>query len=86
MKDACFNKNYRMATWVAVVLIMFHEMTGVNAISSYSNTILSEMNSYGSGLTPTEGTYLIGIFSFVFSLTAGFFVNRFNRKTLLIAG
>ena len=39
-KDAMFHPWYRKGTWITVILIIFHELAGSNAISLYSNTML----------------------------------------------
>ena len=47
LKDALFNPQYRRATWINIVQIIFHECTGINVINFYSNTIFSDMNKTG---------------------------------------
>ena len=34
------NERYKRASWISVCYIVFHEMTGINIIMMYSNTIL----------------------------------------------
>ena len=36
----CGNK-YRKGTWIAAILIIFHELSGINVIFLYSNTIFT---------------------------------------------
>jgi hypothetical protein len=40
LKDALFDPEYRRATWVNLGYIVFHELTGINVIMLYSNTML----------------------------------------------
>jgi hypothetical protein len=44
---------YTKATWVNIWNIFFHEMTGINVILLYSNTILRNIIKPDSSFTPT---------------------------------
>jgi MFS family permease len=51
--DSLKNPLYRTATWINIGYIVFHEITGINIVTMYSNTILKNMNKSGSvSLTP----------------------------------
>lgn len=50
--NALFGKIYSYGTWVCVVLIIFHELSGINVIMLYSNTIFKEMNKNGGSISP----------------------------------
>ena len=52
LKDALWNPTYRMATWVNIGYIIFHELTGINVILLYSNTILAKSGKF----KPRTGT------------------------------
>jgi hypothetical protein len=39
----CKDENYMRATWVNIADIMFHEMSGINVVLQYSNTILENI-------------------------------------------
>jgi hypothetical protein len=53
----------------------------------YSSTMFKNMNSAGSsGLTPRQGTYLVGLVNFFASAMCVYVVNRFSRRFLLILG
>jgi hypothetical protein len=81
------SKLHRKASWIAVVLIIFHELTGTNAIMLYSNQIFKQMNSDGSSaLTPREGTCLLGIFSLFAAMLSVATTRKFKRRTLLWLG
>lgn len=60
--DGLCNPRYRIATWINIGYIVFHELTGINVINMYSNTMFTEMSKEGAGFTPRQGTYLIGAF------------------------
>lgn len=47
LRDALCNEEFRRATWVNFGYIIFHELTGINVILQYSNTILAQINSNG---------------------------------------
>ena len=75
---------YRTGTGVAVVVMLFHQLTGMGAILFYSNTIFAEMPS--GLLTPRQGTYAIGIFNFISSAVSLYTAKRFSRRFLFIGG
>jgi hypothetical protein len=84
--DAVCNPQYRGATWVNVGYIIFHELTGINVIMLYSSTMFKQMNKDGGGITPREGTYLVGIVNMLASLVSVGLVKYFGRKTLVVWG
>jgi hypothetical protein len=48
---------YRKGTWIILIVIIFHELTGINAIMLYSNTMFVK-----TGLkNPRLGTYFLGV-------------------------
>ena len=69
-KDALINPEYRQATWVNIGYIIFHELTSINVIMMYSNTLFREMQKPGkvADITPRVGTYLVGVSNAVSSL------------------
>lgn len=57
LKQAVSSEMYRRGTWITLILIIFHELTGINAILLFSNTMFKQ-----TGLeNPRNGTYLLGI-------------------------
>ena len=79
-----FNRTYRGGTGVALIIMALHELTAINAILLYSNTIIEDMGS--QSLTPREGTYLIGIFNFISSCVSLYSGRAFSRRFLFIGG
>jgi hypothetical protein len=69
----CSNEQHVRCSWVNVVDIMFHELTGINSIMIFSNTILSTITD--GGLSPRAGTILIGGVNF-FSSAVSFLIVR----------
>lgn len=87
LKDGLFNERYRTATWINIVYMIFHELTGINVINLYSGQMLKEMQGHGGSLTPRQGTYLIGIANCLTNLSATLFtVKHVGRRTLVIYG
>ena len=58
--DGVSNPRYRIATWINISYMIFHEMTGINVINMYSNTMFKDMAKGGASFTPRQGTYLCG--------------------------
>lgn len=82
-----FNPMYRRGTWVAVILMVFHELAGSNAILLYSNIIIKKMNKDDpNAISPRVGTYLVGIVNFLSSLCALYLIKKLKRRTLLVPG
>ena len=79
-----FSRMYRGGTGVALIIMALHELTAINAILLYSNTIISDMPD--GSLTPREGTYLIGIFNFISSAVSLYSAKAFTRRFLFIGG
>ena len=69
---------------MALIIMALHELTAINAILLYSNTIISGMPE--GSLTPREGTYLIGIFNFIASVVSLYSAKTFSRRFLFIGG
>jgi hypothetical protein len=85
--QACCDKEYRQATWVAFALCFFQQQTGLDGIMIYSNTIFQEMVDKGAiDITAKQGSYVVGIISFIGSCLAPFPLVYFGRKTLLFWG
>ena len=78
---------YWKATWFCAFLVVFVQLTGVNAIMFYSNSILQKMETDGKAvLTPTLGTVLIGVINFVGSIFSFLPVKYLSRKFLFCVG
>jgi hypothetical protein len=89
LKDCFTVLEYRRATLVAVCIIIFHEMTGENAIMLYSTEMFKRMASYqdlDNALSPREGTILVGFFNLLAHIPAVYLIKKFPRRTLLIYG
>ena len=83
----CSDETYRRASWVNVGYIIFHELTGINIIITYSNVILQNiLGDSSSGFNARTGTYYIAIALFASSFVSIWIVRAFGRRTLLLYG
>ena len=57
-----------------------------NAIMLYSNQMLDDMSKNGSALTPRQGTYIIGVITFLSSATSVYSAKTFTRRFLFVGG
>jgi hypothetical protein len=64
--------------------MVIHQLSGMQIILLYSNTIIADMpNGF---LTPTQGTYVIGVWNFFASFCSIYSAKHFSRRFLLIGG
>ena len=68
-------------------------MTGLNAINMYSSIMIKKLNSSCDSnpddcfpLTPTAGTYFVGVFGFIGALMGPFIIGNMKRKNNLLYG
>jgi SP family arabinose:H+ symporter-like MFS transporter len=79
-----FSKGLRAALVVGVVLALFSQITGINAIIYYAPEILK---SIGLGRdTALMQTVIIGVTNTLFTFVAIAFIDRLGRRTLLMWG
>ena len=81
----CTNRLYRRASIVALVQIIFHELTGINVVGMYSNTILHEITA-GSAIDPRIGAIILGTVSVIGGLASFKVLKTWGRRPLLIFG
>jgi len=82
--EKLFQSKYAKPIVFAVVLAMFNQLAGINAIIYYAPRIFSMAGLTGSSafLAPV----FMGLANFLFTLFAMNFIDRFGRRTLLIIG
>jgi sugar porter (SP) family MFS transporter len=83
-KESLFNGRYRKPIMFAVLLAMFNQLAGINAILYYAPRIF-EMAGFGQEKAFLQPVY-IGAANLLFTLLAMSLIDRFGRKTLLIIG
>lgn len=70
--------------------MIFHELTAINVIMAYSNTILENIlpdpTEQTSGFTARQGTYVIALTNLISSVLSILTIQKFGRRTLLLAG
>ena len=86
MRDSVISPLYRRSTWITQALIVFHELTGINAINLYSNQMFQQMAGDKATLTPRQGTYLLGIANMLGVIGAVYLVKRVSRRAMLVPG
>jgi sugar porter (SP) family MFS transporter len=82
--ETLFSKAYRKPILFAVVLAMFNQLAGINAIMYYAPRIF-EMTGLSKD-TALLQSVSIGITNMIFTLLAISVIDKFGRKTLLIIG
>ncbi|MBS1667460.1 MAG: sugar porter family MFS transporter [Bacteroidetes bacterium] len=83
-KDSLFNGKYRKPIFFAVMLAMFNQLSGINAILYYAPRIF-EMAGFDKAHAYLQPVY-IGAANLLFTILAMSFIDRFGRKTLLVIG
>ncbi|HEX4371739.1 MAG TPA: sugar porter family MFS transporter [Puia sp.] len=83
-KESLFNGKYKKPIFFAVLLAMFNQLSGINAILYYAPRIF-EMAGFDKAHAYLQPVY-IGAANLLFTLLAMSFIDRFGRKTLLVIG
>ncbi|HEX4850870.1 MAG TPA: sugar porter family MFS transporter, partial [Puia sp.] len=84
IKENLFNGRYRKPIMYAVILAMFNQLSGINAILYYAPRIF-EMAGFSKSQAYLQPVF-IGAANLLFTLLAMSFIDKFGRKTLLIIG
>lgn len=84
IKESLFNGKYKKPILYAVVLAMFNQLSGINAILYYAPRIF-EMAGFTKDEAYLQPVY-IGAANLFFTLLAMSVIDKFGRKTLLIIG
>jgi sugar porter (SP) family MFS transporter len=84
VKESLFNGKFKKPIFFAVLLAMFNQLSGINAILYYAPRIF-EMAGFDKAHAYLQPIY-VGAANLFFTLLAMSFIDRFGRKTLLIIG
>lgn len=84
VKERLFNGQYNKPIFYVIVLAMFNQLSGINAIMYYAPRIF-EMTGLARD-TALLQAISIGVTNMVFTLLAISLIDKFGRKTLLIIG
>ena len=71
---------YRKATLVGISLAAFQQMTGINIIMFYSNTIFES----GTSMSPNTITTLVGTVNFLATLVGMYLLSIAGRRTIML--
>ncbi|WP_336514762.1 sugar porter family MFS transporter [Pollutibacter soli] len=83
-KESLFQKKYRKPLLYAIILAMFNQLSGINAIIYYAKRIFA-MAGFDDSSAYLQSIY-IGTANLVFTLIAMAVIDRFGRKKLLLIG
>jgi SP family arabinose:H+ symporter-like MFS transporter len=82
--SALFLPSYRSVLWMGIIIAIFQQITGINAILYYAPEIFKRTGiSNENALLQTIG---VGVMMFLFTLVAIWLVDKAGRKMLLLAG
>ncbi|HVH71765.1 MAG TPA: sugar porter family MFS transporter, partial [Candidatus Dormibacteraeota bacterium] len=82
--DALFTAKYRVPIFLAVTIGMFNQLTGINAILYYLNSIFEH-----AGFTKVSGdlqSVAVGATNLIFTMIAMSVIDKLGRKTMLLIG
>lgn len=83
-REHLFNGKYNKPIFYAILLAMFNQLSGINAILYYAPRIF-EMAGFNKADAFQQSVY-IGLANFVFTALAMTVIDRFGRKRLLLTG
>jgi SP family xylose:H+ symportor-like MFS transporter len=82
--EPLFRRQYRRPILLAMAIAMFNQLSGINAILYYAPTIF-EMAGAGKDAALLQAVAVGGV-NLVFTMAAMTIIDRFGRKTLMLAG
>ncbi|XP_055905649.1 facilitated trehalose transporter Tret1-like [Eupeodes corollae] len=78
--DIFRNRTYRKALFITCGLLFFHEMSGANAVTLYSQSIFMSADSF---LDPAFATIILGVVQLISNFITPFAIERAGRKKTL---
>lgn len=84
VKESLFNGKYSKPILYAMLLAMFNQLSGINAIIYYAPRIF-EMAGFNKADAFQQSVY-IGLANFLFTILAMSVIDKFGRKKLLLVG
>src|SRR5215831_7642920 len=82
--DALFTARYRVPIFLAVTIAMFNQLSGINAILYYLNSIFAH-----AGFSKVSGdlqSVAVGATNLLFTMIAMAVIDKLGRKTMLLVG
>nr|WP_319511889.1 sugar porter family MFS transporter [uncultured Draconibacterium sp.] len=84
VKEPFFTKKYQIPIFLAIMLALFNQLSGINAVLYYAPTIFSMAGfEKSSALLNTMG---VGGVFFIFTIIAMAVIDKFGRKNIMIIG
>ncbi|TFK21871.1 general substrate transporter [Coprinopsis marcescibilis] len=80
-----FNKEYRPRTWIGIMIMVFQQWSGINALLYYGPTLVESIGFKGDSVTLAVSGG-IGIVQFLAVLPAIIVIDRIGRRPLLRYG
>ncbi|EDV98180.1 facilitated trehalose transporter Tret1 [Drosophila grimshawi] len=81
VKEAFSRKTTLIGLFIAIVLMLLQQLTGINAILFYVTSIFEQA---GTGLSPSACTILIGVVQVFATIVAILLIEKAGRKLLLL--
>lgn len=83
-REILFSSMYRKPIFLAVIVAMFNQLSGINAVMYYAPRIF-ELVGYAKNSALLQSVS-VGITLFVFTILGMFLIDRVGRKKLLLVG
>ena len=84
IKEKFFTRKYRIPIFAAVMVAVFNQLTGINAVMYYAPRIF-EMAEVSRNIALLQSV-AIGFTNMIFTMIAMSVIDRYGRKTLLLIG
>lgn len=84
VKEKFFTRKYRIPIFAAVMVAVFNQLTGINAVMYYAPRIF-EMAEVSRNIALLQSV-AIGFTNMIFTIIAMSVIDRYGRKTLLLIG
>ena len=78
-KEVFCGPEYRRPSWVGIILFLFSQLTMIDVVMMYSNTLLTDI-----GISELMLTFLIGLFNLIASFIGLALLNCAGRRTLML--
>jgi MFS family permease len=84
LKEPFFTKKYRKPIMLAILIALFNQLSGINAVLYYAPDIF-EMAGFGKSAALLNSMGVGGIF-FIFTIAAMAVIDKMGRKKIMIVG
>jgi len=84
LKEPFFRRKYLRSIMLAVMIAMFNQLSGINALIYYTKRIFEMAGAKGA--SALAQSVIIGFTNLIFTMAALIVIDRFGRKKLMLAG